>query len=63
MRCEDYPCCGHESGDCDGSGSDESIIAGVQRAWDEGHGYCDHEAGIYECQYEDDDDDDDDDED
>lgn len=25
--CEDYPCCGHELGDCDGSkyGSDESI--------------------------------------
>jgi hypothetical protein len=25
--CEDYPCCGHEWGDCDGSkyGSDESI--------------------------------------
>ena len=27
MTCEDYPCCGHELGDCDGSlyGSDESI--------------------------------------
>lgn len=27
-RCEDYPCCGHEWGDCDGSlyGSDASII-------------------------------------
>lgn len=25
--CEDYPCCGHEAGDCDGSlyGSDEDI--------------------------------------
>ena len=25
--CEDYPACGHEAGDCDGSlyGSDESI--------------------------------------
>ena len=33
MRCEDAPCCGHESGDCDGSlyGSDESIIASTQR--------------------------------
>lgn len=62
MRCEDAPCCGHESGDCDGSlyGSDESIIASVQRAWDEGHGYCDHEAGIYECQDDGDDDEDDD---
>jgi hypothetical protein len=27
--CEDYPCCGHEAGDCLGQkyGSDESIIA------------------------------------
>ena len=31
--CEDYPCCGHELNDCDGSkyGSDESIKAGVCR--------------------------------
>jgi hypothetical protein len=30
-RCEDYPCCGHELNDCDGSlyGSDESIKAAV----------------------------------
>ena len=29
MMCEDYPCCGHELGDCDGAlyGSDEDIIA------------------------------------
>jgi hypothetical protein len=29
--CEDYPACGHEMGDCDGSlyGSDESIKARV----------------------------------
>lgn len=27
--CEDFPCCGHERGDCNGGlyGSDESIIA------------------------------------
>ena len=27
MACEDYPCCGHEMNDCDGTlyGSDESI--------------------------------------
>jgi len=27
--CEDYPCCGHEAGDCEGKryGSDESIKA------------------------------------
>ena len=31
MTCEDYPCCGHEMNDCDGSlyGSDESIKAQV----------------------------------
>ena len=29
MACEDYPCCGHEMGDCEGLlyGSDESIKA------------------------------------
>lgn len=29
MTCEDFPCCGHERGDCDGSkyGSDEQIKA------------------------------------
>lgn len=29
--CEDYPCCGHEFGDCEGLlyGSDESIKASV----------------------------------
>ena len=31
--CEDYPCCGHEMGDCDGSkyGSDEAIMASAER--------------------------------
>lgn len=31
MHCEDYPCCGHEMNDCDGSlyGSDEAIKASV----------------------------------
>jgi len=31
--CEDYPCCGHEAGDCDGSkyGTDEEI---KQRVYD-----------------------------
>jgi hypothetical protein len=34
--CEDFPCCGHEQGDCDGSkyGSDESIKAAVYRKLD-----------------------------
>ena len=33
MTCEDFPCCGHERGDCDGSlyGSDESIMAAEVR--------------------------------
>lgn len=33
MTCEDYPCCGHELGDCDGSkyGTDEEI---KQRVYD-----------------------------
>ena len=31
--CEDYPCCGHERGDCNGQlyGSDESIKADAMR--------------------------------
>lgn len=31
--CEDYPCCGHELGDCEGQkyGSDEAIKAEVYR--------------------------------
>jgi hypothetical protein len=31
--CEDFPCCGHEAGDCNGQkyGSDESIKANA--AW------------------------------
>lgn len=50
--CEDFPCCGHEAGDCDGSlyGSDESIKAQVERDWREGHGYCDHAEGIFNCE-------------
>jgi hypothetical protein len=50
-RCEDYPCCGHEAGDCNGLlyGSDEAIKE-TARA----HLYCDHEAGSYECEEYDD---------
>ena len=52
-RCEDYPCCGHEQGDCNGLlyGSDEAIKAEAYA-----HAYCDHEAGIYQCDDEGDDD-------
>lgn len=60
-HCIDYPACGHESGDCQGLkyGSDESIIASVHTAWNTGHGYCDHQEGIYNCEdvYEDEEDD------
>lgn len=41
--CEDFPCCGHEFGDCDGSkyGSDEEIKAAVWARMDEEDGYYD----------------------
>lgn len=44
-RCEDYPCCGHELGDCDGSlyGSDESIKEQV---------YAEMKAGYYDYDYD-----------
>jgi hypothetical protein len=37
MSCEDFPCCGHERGDCEGKlyGSDASIIAREQAKWDD----------------------------
>lgn len=36
-RCEDYPCCGHEWGDCNGLkyGSDEAIKQAVYDRWDD----------------------------
>lgn len=42
-RCEDFPCCGHEFGDCNGLlyGSDEAIKS-------DPHVLCDHEQGICE---------------
>lgn len=45
-NCEDFPCCGHEYGDCNGLlyGSDEAI---KEQAYE--HFGCDHEAGYYEC--------------
>lgn len=51
-NCEDYPCCGHEYGDCNGMlyGSSEAIYAQVEREWNTGHGMCDHESGIYNCE-------------
>lgn len=50
--CEDYPCCGHESGDCNGLlyGSDEAIKDQVYRDFATGHGDCDHADGLYMCQ-------------
>jgi hypothetical protein len=52
--CEDYPCCGHEAGDCNGLkyGSDESIKSNP-------HILCDHENGICEIEYDDEDEDED----
>jgi hypothetical protein len=49
-RCEDFPCCGHEFGDCNGQlyGSDEAIKASVI-----GHLYCSHEDGVWECEDDD----------
>lgn len=60
--CEDFPCCGHEAGDCDGSlyGSDEAI---KQRVYDDirnGHGDCDHAEGHFACEDQDMDEDDED---
>ena len=51
MTCEDFPCCGHEAGDCEGKlyGSDEDIIAHTYKHID-----CEHEAGY--CVYVDADD-------
>lgn len=45
-RCEDYPCCGHEAGDCNGLlyGSDEAIKS-------DPHLLCDHYNNI--CEVED----------
>jgi hypothetical protein len=36
-HCEDWPCCGHEAGDCDGQkyGTDEAIKAGIYARWDD----------------------------
>lgn len=49
MACEDFPCCGHERGDCEGGlyGSDESIIAAEYRRMaleDQGYYFDDQEA-------------------
>lgn len=51
VACEDFPCCGHEAGDCEGLkyGSSEDIQARVREQWNGDHAYCDHEFGIYNC--------------
>lgn len=48
--CEDYPCCGHEAGDCNGQkyGSDESIKASVFRDEDE---WASHRQAEYDEQW------------
>ena len=44
-RCEDFPCCGHEAGDCDGKkyGSDEQIKAEHHRRISRDDYYYDQE--------------------
>jgi hypothetical protein len=61
-RCEDYPCCGHEAGDCNGLlyGSDEAIREQVYRDIRDGHGDCDHQDGVYNCDVYDEEDEDED---
>lgn len=51
-RCEDYPACGHEAGDCNGLlyGSDEAIKEQVRINWETGHGECCHEEGLFLCE-------------
>lgn len=43
--CEDFPCCGHEAGDCNGQkyGSDASIQNDPHLLCDHNTGYCDIE--------------------
>lgn len=54
--CEDYPCCGHTEQDpCRREWYDDPV---QMHAYVSKHLYCDHEAGIYDCEgYGDDDDD------
>lgn len=56
-RCEDFPCCGHEMGDCNGEkyGSDEAIKAHAMDHFD-----CEHEFGICRLEDEEPEDEDDD---
>lgn len=45
--CEDYPCCGHTPEDpCEYQSYDNPHR---MYEWAQAHSYCDHEAGIYEC--------------
>lgn len=53
--CEDYPCCGHTPDDPCGYQPYDNPQRMYE--WAQRHSYCDHEAGIYECEeYGDDDD-------
>lgn len=60
-RCEDYPCCGHEAGDCNGLlyGSDEYIKEQVYEQIRSGHGDCNHAEGQFFCEGYDEDDEED----
>lgn len=56
MTCEDFPCCGHEIGDCEDKlyPSSEDIWANPAKY----HLGCDHNTGYCEYAYIDDDDED-----
>lgn len=56
-RCEDYPCCGHEMGDCNGLlyGSDEAIKSDPHLLCDHNTGYCE----VWDREQDEDDDDED----
>ena len=54
FRRDDFPSCGHELGDCDGSkyGSDESIKAQVERAfYDKDFAYAMERQAEYDERY------------
>lgn len=55
-RCEDFPCCGHEAGDCTGAlyGPDSAIVAQVELEHATGHSQCDHADGMFNCEQDED---------
>ena len=56
-RCEDFPACGHSLDETNPCGYRSYDNPQRMYEWAQKHSYCDHEAGIYECEERDDDDD------